>query len=250
MNSCRSTWEDLQDVHTVFLPVGSMEQHGPHLPVGTDGMIAEALARRLAEAIPGAYVLPLLPFSCSYEHAGFPGTVSLRATTLAAVISDLTESLAHSGIHRLILVNGHGGNHVLRNVVQEVNALGRVTVWLVPGRDAWSKAYAAAGLTSTPSADMHAGEAETSLLLYLVPEAVRVDRIRDVEQPERPLLETVGMKAYSASGTIGYPSRATPEKGRGLLDALVSAVLPLLDLYPDRWLAPGHSGILPVKRDG
>ncbi|MCS5697149.1 creatininase family protein [Desulfofundulus thermocisternus] len=214
-----STWEDLRGVRMAFLPVGSLEQHGPHLPLGTDGIIAEALAGRLADIFAPAYLLPLLPFSSSFEHAGFPGSVSLKVTTIASVISDVVESLAFSGIGKLVIVSCHMGNHLLRNVVQELN-YPRPRVLLLPSRHHWEGAYRAAGLSSSPSRDMHAGEGETSIIMHLFPEAVRSRELKDVDRPERELLETLGMRAYTETGTIGFPSRASANKGAMLLSAL------------------------------
>jgi creatinine amidohydrolase len=202
-----------------FLPVGSLEQHGPHLPLGTDGIIAEALAGRLADIFAPAYLLPLLPFSSSFEHAGFPGSVSLKVTTIASVISDVVESLAFSGIGKLVIVSCHMGNHLLRNVVQELN-YPRPRVLLLPSRHHWEGAYRAAGLSSSPSRDMHAGEGETSIIMHLFPEAVRYREMKDVDRPERQLLEALGMKAYTETGVIGFPSKASAEKGAMLLNAL------------------------------
>jgi creatinine amidohydrolase len=96
------------------LPIGSFEQHGPHLPLITDTVVATTIA----QAYPVRASLPVT-ISCSHEHAAWPGTVSISAKTLYAVITDVYQSLRHSGIYRLVLINGHGGNYVLRNIVQE-----------------------------------------------------------------------------------------------------------------------------------
>ena len=121
-----TTSPDIADLHpdTAILPTGSFEQHGRHLPLTTDSLIATAIAERLA-ADYNLFVLPVLTFGCSHEHAGFPGTVSISAHTLGAVVSDIFDSLAQSGVDRLVLVNAHGGNYVLSNVVQEGSASGR-----------------------------------------------------------------------------------------------------------------------------
>jgi creatinine amidohydrolase/Fe(II)-dependent formamide hydrolase-like protein len=114
---------------------------------------------------------PAVTVSCSHEHSGFAGTVSLSAPTLAAVVSDVAESLRAAGIDRLAIVNGHGGNYVLANVVQQANITGpRMT--LFPSRTDWEAARTVAGWESTVSEDMHAGELEVSLLLHGYPELV------------------------------------------------------------------------------
>lgn len=117
----RSTWRELQDCPAAVLPVGALEQHGFHLPLGTDTIIASAIAQRLAHQFPSFYLLPALPFSQSFEHVKFPGAVSLRISTLLSVLGDVASSLEYSGIQKLIIVNGHGGNHFLWNFAQEQN---------------------------------------------------------------------------------------------------------------------------------
>jgi creatinine amidohydrolase len=225
----RAKWPELSDVRTAIVPVGSIEQHGHHLPVGTDMIIAEALARGVAERVTGAWALPCIPFSQSFEHAGFAGSVSLRATTLCGVMRDVLESLQQSGIEQALIVNAHGGNHLLRNVVQEWNALSHpLRAVLGPARDAWARARQVAGATSSSHEDMHGGEAETSLVLHLLPQAVELARAADAQAENRELLETYGMTRYSASGVIGFPTRATQEKGRLLLVALVEEMVNLL----------------------
>lgn len=218
-----STTEDIKDIQLAILPVGSIEQHGPHLPLGTDGIIACALAQKLAAIFEPSFLLPLLPFSSSFEHAGFPGSVSLKVTTVSLVINDVVESLESFGVSKLVIVTGHMGNHFLRNVVQELNR-SAPRVLLVPSRHHLDNAYTAAGLSSTPSQDMHSGEGETSIIMHLFPHAVRLDKIKDVDCPGRPLLEVLGMKAYTATGAIGFPSRATPEKGIALLNVLAGEI--------------------------
>ncbi|MGH9071506.1 MAG: creatininase family protein [Acidimicrobiales bacterium] len=126
------------------LPVGSFEQHGPHLPLATDSLVAVAITSAISARFE-VLALPPVTFSCSHEHASFAGTVSLSAGTLAAIISDVAESLARSGLVGMLVVNGHGGNHVLANVVQEANVTGRLRVGLYPARQDWSEARTAAG---------------------------------------------------------------------------------------------------------
>ncbi len=101
-------------VSVAVVPVGSFEQHGAHLPLATDTIVACAVASALADAYPLA-LLPPITLSCSHEHAAWPGTVSISAATLIAVIADIRTSLRHAGTHGLVLVNGHGGNYVLSN---------------------------------------------------------------------------------------------------------------------------------------
>ncbi len=106
--------ERARAARTALLPVGSFEQHGEYLPLVTDTVVACLVAGRLAADYPLLF-LPPVTISCSHEHAGFAGTVSISARTLIAVVEDIDESLRSSGVERLVIVNGHGGNYALRN---------------------------------------------------------------------------------------------------------------------------------------
>ncbi|MFD4396043.1 creatininase family protein [Kitasatospora sp. NPDC058478] len=201
------------------LPVGSFEQHGDHLPLTTDTIVAGLIAQRIA-ADYGLFLLPPITVSCSHEHAHIPGTVSISAATLYAVVNDTWKSLQASGVPGLLIVNGHGGNYVLSNVVQEANTSGP-RVALFPVREDWHQAREAAGLVSSGAEDMHGGELEVSLLLHGAPELIR-DGIEqdDHSAPERPHLLTLGMAGYTKNGIVGQPSLGTAAKGRALLDSL------------------------------
>jgi creatinine amidohydrolase len=209
------------------LPVGSFEQHGGFIPLDTDTLIARAIAGRLRDRY-GLFELPPLTISCSHEHAGFPGVVSISARTLAAVVTDVAASLRLAGMERLVLVNAHGGNHVLWNVVQEANVAGpRMDLFPLP--DDWRAARRAAGLESPHEEDLHAGETEVSILLHTHPEVVGDLRGGDWPGEVRPYLLTTGMRRYTAAGVIGRPSLATAEKGRLLLDSLIASFARHLD---------------------
>ncbi|WP_432042129.1 creatininase family protein [Streptomyces cadmiisoli] len=204
------------------LPVGSFEQHGPYLPLATDTLVACAIAREIADAYP-VHLLPPVTVSCSHEHAGWPGTVSISSVTLHAVIRDMAASLRRSGVEALVLVNGHGGNYVLGNVVQESSARGEPMA-LFPAAEDWEEARERAGVRTSLLTDMHAGEIETSILLHTHPEMVRPGyESADFIADDRRRLLTVGMSAYTDSGVIGRPSLGAAEKGKELLAALTDS---------------------------
>jgi creatinine amidohydrolase len=213
-----STDERHRAARVAVLPIGSFEQHGTYLPLITDTVVACAIAR----AITDRYDLMLLPpvtVSCSHEHSAWPGTVSISAATLAAVVHDTAASLRRAGVERLVLVNGHGGNYVLSNVVQEATVDGP-RLALYPTSPDWLRARDRAGLASSAHDDMHAGEIETSILLQIAPELVRDGNETADHHAERPHLLIHGMTAYTHSGVIGTPSLGTAGKGQAVLDSL------------------------------
>ncbi|MFJ3951005.1 creatininase family protein [Streptomyces sp. Je 1-4] len=215
------------------LPIGSFEQHGAFLPLTTDTVIACTIAREVAAGRP-VQVLPPLTVSCSHEHAAWPGTVSISAHTLYAVVTDIADSLRRSGIDTLILINGHGGNYVLRNVVQESAGRG-VRMALFPGSADWDAARTRAGVATLSHTDMHAGEVETSILLYAHPELVKEGyESADCVADDRKQLLTLGMSAYTESGVIGRPSLASARKGQELLAGLAEAFGEYAALFGDR----------------
>ncbi|HEU5475543.1 MAG TPA: creatininase family protein [Actinophytocola sp.] len=209
------------------LPVGSFEQHGALLPLITDTVVAVTVTKAIAAAYP-VLQLPPVTISCSHEHAGWAGTVSISAATLYAVINDVAASLRAGGIDRLVVVNGHGGNYVLSNVVQEAGPRGH-RMALFPTEVDWLTARAAGGIRTHPDSDMHAGELETSLLLHAHPGLVRPDyAAHDHLADERNRMLTLGLAAYTASGVVGLPSLASAEKGRDVLASLVASFADVL----------------------
>ncbi|MDQ0773264.1 creatinine amidohydrolase [Streptomyces aurantiacus] len=204
------------------LPVGSFEQHGPYLPLSTDTLIACAIAREVAAAFP-VHLLPPVTISCSHEHAAWPGTVSISSVTLHAMVRDIADSLRRSGVDTLVLINGHGGNYVLGNVVQESSATG-ARMALFPAAEDWEAAREAAGVETSLLTDMHAGEIETSILLHTNPEFLKAGHeTSDFVADDRRHLLSLGMSAYTKSGVIGRPSRASAGKGKELLASLAGS---------------------------
>lgn len=199
------------------LPLGATEQHGPHLPVETDTLLATATARAVAAAGgpagDHATLLPALGFGASGGHQTFPGTVSMGTDALAGAVLELGRSVS-TWADRLLVVNGHGGNvDALRRAVSRLRYEGRDAAWL-PCR------------TSEDPTDTHAGHAETSLMLHLHPGLVRMDRAaRGCTRPLGeilPALRAGGVAAVSASGVLGDPTTATEADGRRLWELLLA----------------------------
>jgi creatinine amidohydrolase len=210
------------DADLALLPVGSFEQHGGVLPLATDTVIAATVADAIGERYD---VLPLPPItiSCSHEHAAWRGTVSISAATLYAMVNDIAASLRASGVPKLALISGHGGNYVLGNAVQEASALGHAMA-VFPTENDWATARRAGGVELTAVSDMHAGELETSILLHAHPSLVSQDyAAHDHLADDRDRFHTLGLGAYTASGVIGRPSLASAAKGRDALASLVDS---------------------------
>jgi mycofactocin system creatininase family protein len=200
----------------LVLPLGSTEQHGPHLPCSTDTDIAVAVAQALAARRDDIVVAPALPYGAAGEHAGFAGTLSLGTVVLEQALVELVRSAdAFAGV---VIVCGHGGN------AEAVNAA--VRLLRHEGRRvlAWAP--------SVPGGDAHAGRTETSLLLALRPHAVDLERVEaGALQPVSELLPAMragGVAAVSANGVLGDPAQGTAAEGvqllRDLADDLVAAV--------------------------
>jgi creatinine amidohydrolase len=212
----------VRDAKIAILPVGSFEQHGPYLPLTTDTLVACAISQSIADGYPVLELSPLT-ITCSHEHKAWPGTVSISARTLHAVVNDVHQSLQNSGVDKLVLINGHGGNYVLRNIIQEASVTGPYMA-LFPENAEWTTARVAAGMETSNHEDMHAGELETSILLHAYPEVVRTGyEGADHAVDDRRGLLTLGMEHYTQSGIIGRPSLASATKGKAALDSLVSS---------------------------
>jgi mycofactocin precursor peptide peptidase len=208
-----ATWPQVEATagrDLLAVPLGSTEQHGPHLPLDTDTCIADALARGLAAARPDVVVAPSLSYGASGEHAAFPGTLLIGHGVLADVLTEIVRS-ARGSFRGVVLVCAHGGNH-------DAIAAAR-TRSSEEGDDvlAWTARVA--------GGDAHAGRTETSLMLALDPDAVRRD-LAEAGCTESldlllPRLRSVGVRPVSSNGVLGDPAGASAEEGRLLLGALV-----------------------------
>jgi creatinine amidohydrolase len=211
----------------LVVPVGSLEQHGPHLPLDTDTRIAAEVARRACAGRAGVALAPAVPIGASGEHASFPGTLSVGTDALAACLIELGRG-ASPHWPAMLLVNGHGGNADAAEV-----AVGRLRY---EGRrcGCWN-----AGL---PGGDAHAGRTETSIMLALCPAAVRMDAAAPGDRRPigelMPLLREGGVRAVSPNGVLGDPSGASAAEGERLLARLTESLTEELDA----WLAdpPDH----------
>jgi creatinine amidohydrolase len=215
-----------RDAQVALLPIGSFEQHGSYLPLITDTVVATAIAGEIAKSY-RVMVLPPITISCSHEHSAWRGTVSISSRTLTQIIFDVADSLRRSGVERLVLISGHGGNYVLSNIVQEYTATHGPAMSVFPLGPDWTAARDHSGMKTDNHTDMHAGELETSILLHVAPELVRPgNENADWTANDRPHLLTLGMQAYTDSGVIGSPSLGTAEKGEACLASFAETFEP------------------------
>ncbi|RJF75886.1 creatininase family protein [Rhodopseudomonas palustris] len=215
------------------LPLAATEQHGPHLPLGTDVHIAEAYLARVRELLPAELpvtFLPLQPVGLSLEHLSFPGTLTLHTETALRVWTELGDSVARAGVRKLVMVTSHGGNSAAMGLVaQEL----RVRHGMLAVTTGWARFGTPDGLFETDELrhGIHGGAIETSIMLAHAPELVRTDRLQDFRpttramerdfrflSAQRPAPFAWAAQDLHPSGAIGDATGATADKGRRLLD--------------------------------
>jgi len=235
----------------IVLPTGATEQHGPHLPCAVDtvisaGVVGHALAR-LPASVP-AYAMAPITYGKSEEHLHFPGTMTLSGETLLATMNEIGESVYRAGFRKLLIVNGHGGQpQVMEMAARELRL--RHGDFIVVPSFTWRVPHVAGQYLSEREKKlaMHAGHAETALMLALAPDTVRMDRAVTNYPPEFPsrLLSPDGRPAcawsardFGPSGIIGDPLPATPEQGHAILDSLADSwAQAITELHTLRWAA-------------
>ena len=223
----RASWPQVEATAgkaVLALPLGSLEQHGPHLPLDTDTRIAVSVASGAARRVPSLAVAAPVAYGASGEHAGFPGTLLVGHDVLAALLVELVRS-ARDSFAGVVLVSAHGGYETALSAVS-ARCAGEgddVVVWRA----------------ASPGGDAHAGRTETSIMLAIDPAAVHPELAAPgcTEPIERllPRLRAEGVRPVSSSGVLGDPTAASAEEGRALLDALVSD---LTRAVAARWPAP------------
>ncbi len=245
------TWTDIQemsDIENVVIvqPVGAIEQHGLHLPIVVDsaigmGVLGKALDK-LEEEIP-AYGLPCLYYGKSNEHCDFPGTITLSATTLLTILMEVADSLYRSGFRKLVLMNSHGGQpQIMEIAARDIHQ--KYEDFLVFPMFTWRVPNIAKQLLTQQELEygIHAGDAETSILLSLLPDQVKMEKaVKEYPQglPEDSLLSMEGKlpfawltKELTKSGVMGDATAATKEKGDRLLESVSDGWVQLIkDIY-------------------
>lgn len=236
------TWPEAQvrfkEVDVALLPVGSMEQHGPHLPLDTDAFDANYLARRVAEACspPKPLVLPLIPYGVSYHHEDFSGTLSISPKTLTQLVYEVGISAARNGITKLVIINGHGGNiPALQFAAQMINRDAHIFTCVETGETSEKDIGA---LTETPN-DVHAGEVETSTALANRPHLVKLDAARKFIprfsskylnfSSKRSVEWYARVAKISTTGVLGDPTKASREKGEKIWEIMIKHLVEFVE---------------------
>jgi len=226
-----------RDGSVPLLPVGAIEQHGPHLPLDTDINASFEVCRRAAAALRDrAVVLPPVWWGLSPYWMGFPGTLTLRAETLLALIADIVSSVSRHGFRQLLIVNGHGGNDGL---LQAAAAQSSTADFRVASVSYWNLAPDVLRATRDGGIG-HAGEAETSINLHLQPEAVDHEaRASGVELPlprraigaRHGVYEPPWPARDSEQGVFGRPQAASKETGERIIDAAAAKLVELIQEF-------------------
>jgi creatinine amidohydrolase len=221
----------------VLMPVGSMEQHGPHLPVGVDTFLSEGLCKAAAEALAPEMpivVAPTLWCGMAEHHMAYGGTFTLDIPTYRGVLSCLLQSLERHGFKRVLIVNGHGGNIAalaafLPDFAREIPGLAlRVTTPYEPAQKA------IAPILEDQERVHHACEVETSMMMVVAPDTVRRDKLAEAHGPQHWTPQPAGVARYvsfreaTPSGVIGDARRASAEKGKKLVAAISDAIVAIV----------------------
>ncbi|TPW32382.1 creatininase family protein [Martelella alba] len=240
LEASKASWPEIEaavaEGALAIVAVGACEQHGPHLPLVTDTVMAEGVAREIARR-ESAVLLPPVTYGEAWNNEAFPGTISLSPETLQAMIFDIGAGVKRIGFSALITVNGHFGNRepiaLAARRLRNSNGLPVLSLDY-PGLDA----LCADILDGKPAGFgfMHADEMETSFMLALAPDSVRMDRA-EAEYPDFPPtfgMEPMQLRDFNSSGVFGDPRPATAEKGRSLIDGVVTESLRQIGLFRTR----------------
>jgi creatinine amidohydrolase len=237
------TWVDIGEAidsgfTTVVFGLGSSEQHGPHLPEKTDSLLADIITNRVARKLGNALQAPTIRVGCSDHHLDFPGTISLKSSTLKEIISDYISSLVKHGFTSIVLIPFHGGN--FKPTAEAITELDPkypdVKIFGITDVNEFITELVKPSLKSGLSreeAGIHAGENETSMVLAIESDFVRLDRftpgfIGSLGETEKNRLFNDGLISLTDLGVLGDPSTATAEKGeiylQNIIDYLVKEI--------------------------
>jgi creatinine amidohydrolase len=251
------TWPEIKEAvaqnRVAVLPVGTVEQHGPHLPLVTDVLTAAEMSRRAVERMPDeAILMPPVYYAFNEHHLDFPGTIAIEGQTFVNYVTDIGKSLAHHGFRKILLVNGHGSNVpfldvAARNITNRTAAICAMAPWwsLLP-----KELLEELRESEFPGGMAHGCELETSVLLYLRGDLVQFDKAEkdinfqkteffywDLQSPS-PIFFQEWFSRYSRTGTVGDPTKATKQKGEKFVAAVVERMIALLKEFRAREIQP------------
>jgi len=244
----------------VILPTGSTEQHGRHLPLDTDTFLTESICLEVGRRSEGrALVLPAVPYGLNLHHIDFPGTIHIEPETFIAFCLNITKSVAYHGFQKILLVNGHGSNMPLADIVARKTTLVTHSVCAAVGY--MSLVMDAFRSVQESETIAHSDELETSLYLHLAPERVHMERavrgedvmartVSSDSTPDFPVRFSDYWGRWTRDGVHGDPTVATAEKGRVIFEAAVAGLLAVVDDWRSWTIAPrqdAHEG--PVQSD-
>ena len=232
MHLDQMTWPEVKEEitkgrDTVVVAFGSTEQHGRHMPLGTDAVLGDEIGWGLAVRL-DAFLAPTVRFGCSEHHMSFPGTISLRQETFESVMDDVVKSLSRHGFRRIVLLPTHGGNFKpLAEAFAKLEPVDNVKVLAFTDLDGLVKTAFKSSLAfgvNAAQSGAHAGEWETSLLLALRPEQVKMDRaaagfVGELSEIMARVFD--GIQNLDENGVLGDPRPATAEAGMKYLKEMV-----------------------------
>lgn len=255
------TWPEvnvaISEQKVIVLPVGTVEQHGPHLPLDTDNLLVHKVCEEAGKRAPDEMLLmPVVPYGFNWHHIDFPGTIGIEVHNLINYLLDITKSLAYHGFNKILIVSGHGSNTaicdlVARKTIIETGILCASLMYGVLGRD-----MVAQVVTSPVS---HACEWETSLYLYIAGDRVQLDKaVQDIhtfpsEFTYRGILRPSPVSlmewwsSFSETGTVGDPTKATYEKGEKIFEATVEGMVRLIKEFRARPIRPRQDHHIPPR---
>lgn len=241
------TWPEVAELPRdiiVLIPTGSLEQHGPHLPLFTDSILATHAATEVEKQIPDKVLMtPTLWLGASGHHLKFQGTLSASFETYMGAIQNVVESLLPHGFHRFYVLNGHGGNAEPNGMVMRtLKAAHPKCTFGHSGYYAFGADAAAAHMEGPAKEIRHACEAEASLIMHLRPDLVRTDKLRDDGLYSEPPVRGViyHFDEMTEQGSLGYATLATAEKGKAIMDACVAGIVTELSAL--------HAGVMLVEQ--
>ena len=239
----RLTWPEMNDAiamqKLVILPTGSTEQHGPHLPLDTDEFLTETVCLEVGKRAPDkVLVLPPISYGLNMHHIDFPGTIHIEPETFIAFGLNITKSLAYHGFRKILLVNGHGSNGPLVDLIARKTVL--ATESLCFATSYFNFAMPAFKEVQETEVIAHADEFETSLYLYLAGDRVRMDQavagndrvgehLSSDSTGRYPVRFNDYWGRWTKLGVHGDPTKATPEKGKAIFEAGVNGLVGLID---------------------